>query len=356
MTVALVCVAVSVGMFFVFAFATEHRPAPREAAPVSCAGGPPSPAPTIRTGRPFRVVSWNVQFGAGRKHHFFYDGGDAVHVPRKDTEDAVTAIQVALRDAAPDIALFQEVDRDADRTHRIDQLPLWIGAAGMGSDCHVSATYHRSPFVPHPLPAPLGRVDLHLAIAARGPLAAGERQALPQLDESRLRRVFNLKRALLTAEAPIDGHPLPLRIAVTHLSAFSYGDGTLARQVEVVEAWMDAQSKDPAQPWILAGDFNMLPPGDDPGRLSKEGDLYREERNPIEALIPRFRTVFPVADLLNESARTYTPFGRDAPDRKIDYVFIGGPIEVVGARADRAHVDLSDHLPLVAELRIVTRD
>jgi len=99
-----------------------------------------------------------------------------------------------------------------------------------------------------------------------------------------------------------------------------------------------------------------LPPGDASGRLSTEGDLYQDERNPIEALIPRFRTLFPVADLLKESARTYTPFGREAPDRKIDYVFIGGPIEVVAARADRAHIELSDHLPLVAELKIVTRD
>ena len=42
----------------------------------------------------------------------------------------------------------------------------------------------------------------------------------------------------------------------------------------------------------------------------------------------------------------------DEPDRKIDYVFVGGPVEVLDARVMREHAEISDHLPVLARLRI----
>jgi endonuclease/exonuclease/phosphatase family metal-dependent hydrolase len=112
---------------------------------------------------------------------------------------------------------------------------------------------------------------------------------------------------------------------------------------------MDARPKD--QPWILAGDFNLLPPGDDPGRLAAEGDAYRDPVNPMEALLKDYRDIFGDAQL-DPMNRTYLPFGFPEPDRKIDYVLVGGPIEVIEAKVLREHAAISDHLPLVATLRI----
>ena len=358
LTIVLVILAVTLVSFELFVVSFEHRPEPLEdVAIVSLGGAAPTQAakPHLRAGQPFTLLSWNLQYGAGRKHKFFYDGGDAVHVPEADVREAVAGLQAALRGYDPDVSLLQEIDRDSDRTQRIDQLPLLAGLDGAGAHCVAAATYHRSPWVPSPMPVPLGRVDMNLGLLTRGPLHNAQRHALPLLQESRVRQLFNLKRALLTGEAPIDGHSLPLRLAVTHLSAFSRGDGTLQRQIAVLSAWMEEQSKDPAQPWVLAGDFNLLPPGDDPKRLSVESDLYAADTNPIDALIPRFRTVFPVAGLLSDDARTYVPYGADAPDRKIDFMFVGGPVDVVSARVGREQIALSDHLPIIAELRISPR-
>lgn len=360
MTVALAIVAVIVVSAVLFVAVTEHRPAPRAPVPVWCAGGGPAPGagaaarPALAVRRPFRVVSWNIQYAAGRKHHFFYDGGDAVHVPRGDVEETLRGLQGALRALSPEVTLLQEVDRGSDRTHRIDQLPALAGASGLGALCHTSAPYHRSPFVPHPLPVPLGRVDMDLAILTAGPLRddpAPERISLALLAESRVRQAFNLKRALLTAAVPVDGLDRPLLLAVTHLSAFSRGDGTLDRQVAVLADWMAAHP--PEQPWILAGDLNLLPPGDDPARLSVEANEYTPgDGNPLHALIPRFRTATPVAQLLDEAHRTYLPYGAAAPDRKIDYVFVGGPVRVDAFRVAAEHAALSDHLPLVVDVRV----
>jgi endonuclease/exonuclease/phosphatase family metal-dependent hydrolase len=335
--------AAGVGGLLAWARLGEHRPADREPADIATTT---VEAQSLRVGTPFRVVSWNLQFGAGRGHRFFYDGGEAVHVPPGDVVEAVSGISGLLHDLAPDLTLLQEVDRDSDRTARADQLPSFVQASG--AHAWSAATYHKAPFIPHPLPRPLGRVQMDLAILSRGPIDRAGRIALPLLDEPRIRQMFNLKRAMLTAELPVEGLDQPLAIAVTHLSAFSYGDGTLEAQVAMLDDWMRARP--PGQPWVLAGDLNLLPPGDDKGRLQTERDLYADGRNPIEALLPGHTEVF--GDQLDPAHRTYLPFGAAEPDRKIDYLFVGGPIEVQQARVAREANQLSDHLPIVATLQI----
>ncbi|NOY28146.1 MAG: hypothetical protein GXP62_19955 [Oligoflexia bacterium] len=327
-----------------FAFGTEYRPGPVEPASVRCdtdidTGG-------ITAGQPFTVLSWNLQFSGSRRHRFFYDGGDAVSVPAQDVADTVRAISRVLRDAAPDIALLQEIDRDSDRTGRIDQLPPFVRAAG--ANCAASAPYHKSPFVPSPFGDFLGRVDLELGILVRGPMLHASRLQLPLLDEPRYRQVFNLKRAILFAEVPVAGWDQALAIADTHLSAFSHGDGTLARQVAMLKDWIEDRPQ--GQPWILAGDFNLLPPGFDKSQLTTEQDLYADTDNPIDQLLPEFTDV--LGDQLDPQHRTYLPFGAQKPDRKIDYVFVGGPIQVQQAHVRTQDNQISDHLPVVATLVI----
>ncbi len=331
----------AIGALVAFAFGTEHRPAPMEA--VSVEGS--ADQPRIRSGVPFKLVSWNLQYGASRKHRFFYDGGEAVHVPAADVEETVAAIAQVLSDEAPAVALLQEIDRDSARTGRKDQLPRFVSA--MGARQWASTPYHLSPFVPKPFDNPLGRVHLALGILSSGPLAQATRHQLALMDEPRLFQAFNLKRALLTAEIPVEGYEQPLAVAVTHLSAFSYGDGTLEKQVDALAQWM--RSRPEGQPWILAGDMNLLPPNDDPKRLSVESELYADSSNPIEKLIPAFQELFGENQLAPE-VRTYLPFGYSEPDRKIDYVFVGGPVHIVSARVMREHSAISDHLPVLAEL------
>ena len=322
------------------ALLTEHRPAPEERVRVD--GW--RPAQPLPVGSPFRVLSWNLQFCGSREHHFFYDGGQACHVPAGDVAGTLAGVAGLLEAQAPDLCLLQEIDRDADRTGRRDQLPVLVdGAAAAAS---ATATYHRSAYVPKPAHQPLGRVDLQLGLLSRAPLTGVVRHQLALKRSPRVVQAFDLKRCLLTgAVALADGRAL--HVAVTHLSAFSYGDGTLDRQVRALEAWM--ASRPAGTPWVLGGDLNLLPPGDHGGRLSAEGDLYADDPNPMERLLPRFHEVFGADRQLARESRTYLPFGAKEPDRKIDYLFVGGPIEVRAARVV-PELDLSDHLPLVADL------
>ena len=305
--------------------------------------------PTIPTG-PVRLLVWNLQYAAGRRYHFFYDGGQDVAVARSDVERNLAAIANTLASERPDFALLQEVDRHSRRTAEIDQHARLVEMGGWSS--HTSAPYHRVCYVPVPFPAALGRVDFHLSVLGRHTIRAARRIALPLLNEGWLRRQFNLRRAVLEVDVPLaDGGTL--RLMNTHLSAFARGDGSLAAQVEVLDARM-AQATREVDAWVLAGDLNALPPGDDAGRLGADARDYPEKTSPIAALFDRYQSAIPAAAHAAdpEPWRTYLPPGAAAPDRAIDHVFYGGRIDVREVVVLREHAELSDHLPIRLDLTI----
>lgn len=321
-----------------------HRPVEVEPVPVVGAAD----LPALDGAAPFRVVSWNIQYSATRRQKFFYDGGEAVRVPTADRVVGIEEVGRQLAGIAADIALIQEIDRDSDRTDRVDQLPEILALAPYPA--WASAPCHRSRFVPAPTGEPLGRVELHVALLARVALSSALRTQLPLLRESRLRRAFNLKRCLLTARLPVRGRERPLHVAVTHLSAFSRGDGTLVDQVGALKRWMEAREA-AGDSYVLGGDLNLLPPGDDPQRLGADAKEYADRPNPIELLIPRFRSAVPATRLLDPAVATYLPWGATAPDRVLDYLFVSEDLEVLEAGPASGAPPVSDHLPLVAQLR-----
>ena len=300
-------------------------------------------------GEPLSVMVWNVQYCASRKHEFFYDGGTAVHVPTEDVSATVEAVADAIRTHDPDLVLLQEVDRDSARTGRVDQLAAILERVPY--DRWIAAPYHRVRHVPHPPGNHLGRIHMDLATLSRYELTAAKRIQLPLLREPFYRRLFNLKRAALEVTVPHPGGSLT--VLNTHLSAFSYGDGTLQAQTDRLQRRLDELER-LKFPWILAGDFNMLPPGDDPDRLGDEAQMYPPD-NPLEKFLDAgYRAVPDPVDALSDpsSWRTYLPFGATEPDRTLDYVFVSPGVEVRSARVLGEYSDVSDHLPLLVELDV----
>ncbi len=325
-----------------------YAPPPVAAVRVETHGDPVA----LSSGEALRVLVWNVQFCATRQHHFFYDGGDAVRVPATDVEAALDELAAVLREHQPDLVLIQEIDRGAARTAGIDQVAELLAEVPYAT---VATTpYWRVPYVPTPSRQHVGRTDMHLATLARHRADGATRHQLALLQEPLYRRAFNLRRAILELRlAGSEGSP-GLAVLNTHLSAFSRGDGTLGRQMDQLEERLQALD-DEGVPWILGGDFNALPPGDDPSRLGVESDLYADEITPIQRLFDAGRrSAFPLARLQEqpESARTYLPFGATAPDRTLDYLFVSDGIEVLRAEVITGREPISDHLPLLVEIRL----
>lgn len=325
----------------------NYYPAPTESLAVNCR----RPPQTLAPGRPFTLLSWNIQYAGSRKYHFFYDGGRAVHVKRHDVENTLAAMSALIEKHRPHILLLQEVDRNSARTHRIDEAKRLLSAARAA--CWTSAPYHRSRYIPAPFLRPLGRMDMHLLNATRFKITTATRRALPALDEFFVRRAFNLKRAILETVVPISGRSRPLVLLNTHLSAFSFGDGTLEKQIKKIRARLQALDATDT-PWILAGDLNLLPPGDDPARLGKDARYYSRKNNPITPLMENHRSAVSLARYRkNPSAHyTYLPYSAAKPDRKIDYVFVSQDIVVHEASVLNKKNPLSDHLPLLIRLEV----
>lgn len=316
-------------------------------------------APAVPDDQPLKVMVWNIQYGASRQHHFFYDGGKAVRVPLEHVTTTLDQVAAVIAREDPDLVLLQEVDRGSDRTGRVDQhAELLARLASAGSapyPCHLSTPYHRAGWVPHPSYEHLGRVDMNLSVFSRYRIDHAVRHQLALLDEPWWRRAFNLKRALLEVHLPTAGGQTLVAFN-THLSAFSRGDGTLAKQMAQLDEHMRT-AQDAGHRWLLAGDLNALPPGDDPSRLGQDAELYAEKRTPVQPLFDHHTSLIPAQSYLDEPERwrTYLPFGAPSPDRTLDYVFLGE-----GVRGEDPQVlpetTISDHLPIVFTLILPDED
>ena len=86
--------------------------------------------------------------------------------------------------------------------------------------------------------------------------------------------------------------------------------------------------------------------------MGDDASLYADAKNPIVTLTQKYKYAF--SNVLSSEARTYLPFGANEPDRKIDYIFYGGPIEIDSAEVLREASPISDHLPLEINFRLTT--
>ena len=302
----------------------------------------------IALGHRFRMLCWNIQYCGGRGRRFFYDGGADVRVDRVEVEEALAGVGALIRAWSPDLVLLQEVDRSADRTVRIDQHEALARAVGL--PLALSAPYHRVNWVPFPFDAQLGRVDMHLSVLSAFQATRAARWNLPLLRETWLRRRFNLRRILLEVDLATESGA-PLRVFNTHLSAFSYGDGSLGQQIARCVSAGDAAERNQGR-WAMAGDFNTLPPGDRPSRLGADAALYPEAESPIRALTDRFATAETPETLGDHRWRSWIPWGSNQPDRQLDWMFRGSGIQVLEHRVDPAGGRWSDHLPLITDLLV----
>ncbi|HND33417.1 MAG TPA: endonuclease/exonuclease/phosphatase family protein [Myxococcota bacterium] len=311
-------------------------PAPVEPVPVVSRGEGRS----LRPGDEFSALTWNIQYAASHRYTFFYDDGPTVGVPAEVVHETLAAIAGVLHEVDADLVLLQEVDRGARRTAGIDELaelwdkldyPAWVGCP-----------YHRSAFVPKPVREPMGRVELWMATFSRFAMQRAERRALVPLQEPWYVRRFNLKRAILSAEVG------PLRLANVHLSAFANGDGTVPKQIAALKAWMGEGPN-----WLVGGDFNALPPGDDRARLGRWAKEYADATPPLAELLPAVGSAIPLERLLLPENRSYLPPEAQEPDRVLDYLFHSPTVEVIESRVLKIPAWISDHLPVWGRFRYV---
>jgi endonuclease/exonuclease/phosphatase family metal-dependent hydrolase len=276
------------------------------------AADPPSPnsLETIRAGNYSKsakyhnratVLNWNIDRG---KH--------------------LNRILAALRDTSPDLAMFQEVDLDARRTHAMDVARELAQAAGLnyafapefeelGQSTSETAAYQGQ--------ATLTRFPIRSARLLRFVHQTGFWKPRPLL----ISRVPILQRreggriALITE---LDNAGRPIVVYNLHLESKFYEHLRLEQLNEVLA---DAERYPQQTPVIIAGDFNTF--------------------NRSSAVITRLRQAGYRSAFGGRRVRTHVILGA------LDWVFVRGNIQIESARVLR-NLHASDHDPLSVVLRL----
>lgn len=324
------------------------HPAGREAVAAQCR----APAPQLQPGQALKVMTWNVQYLAGKRYIFWDDLPDTTgpddSPSAEDIAYSLDEVVRVIRDEAPDIVLLQEVDDGAAATGKQDQQALIGDRLADLYPCSTAAFDWKARFDPNP--HVFGSAGRKLVTFSRFQITGGERIALPQRSSIPLLRLFAPQPAILQSDLPIRGGG-QLSVINTRLERPN-GDDTPQRQVEAVEAHLNTLQA-AGRPWLLGGDLGLLPLGQYPYLPEVLRAPYRANSE-LNLLAARF----PVVPAVEESSGAdqenwYTHFPNDPrvhkPDRTLDYLFHSPSLSRLDAGV-RSHdtLRISNHLPLSA--------
>ena len=219
----------------VLVYALTYHPRPLE--PVAVLGS--TQAPVLRAGQKLRILSWNVQYLAGKNQVFWYEtaagyqGQVAYRPSAEDLARTLSEVARIITEEKPDIVLLQELDEGSKRTDYADQLGRLLERLPPDYGQRVEAFYHRARYVPHPRIR--GAIGMKLAILSKYRIREARRYQLPLMPQNLLSRQFYFKRALLEARLPVEGGP-DLVVVDTHFDAWTAGTDTSERQAQATAA------------------------------------------------------------------------------------------------------------------------
>ncbi|MBF3116414.1 endonuclease/exonuclease/phosphatase family protein, partial [Pseudomonas aeruginosa] len=177
-----------VGGALLASYLLSWQPADREAAPLHCQGA----APALKPGQALKVMTWNIQYLAGKRYVFWDDLPDATGPDQRPTAEdlAFTLDEVVrvIRDEQPDLVLLQEIDDGSSATDDQDQLALIQERINDLYHCSAQAYEWKSAFVP--TPHIFGSVGRKQATLSRYRIDSAERRQLPPRDGGLFDRLF----------------------------------------------------------------------------------------------------------------------------------------------------------------------
>ncbi|MDP2546731.1 endonuclease/exonuclease/phosphatase family protein [Oceanobacter sp. 4_MG-2023] len=336
--------------FAAWVYSSTYHPAAQETAELSC----PTTTPEYdaRQG-PLSVMSYNVQFFAGKQYVFYFDmpdnQGPDTRPSSQDIATTISGIAALLKETAPDIVFLQEVHDGAAATDHGDQLAELLKQLPANRyPCIASTYYWKADYIPHP--QIMGSVGMKLVTLSRYKLSDALRHRLPQPPMDIVSAQFYLKRAILEARLPTVGGP-DWQLFNTHFDAFAQGSDTMEQQVDIAASLMQKQDRQD-RPFILGGDLNLLMPGQLAQLQPSQRYLYQENTE-LRRLL-QWPSVPSVENIQSEAATWFTHYPNDpdvsGPDRTLDYLFYSQQLsahnpEVINTRTTQ---NLSDHLPVWA--------
>jgi len=224
-------------------------------------------------------------------------------------KDNIADVARLIRSTSADIALLQEVDRNTNRSGKVDQLQTLADATGFSAAFGRSLDYDGGQY--------------GIAALARNGFIYDETVGLPVTPlQERAGGSHEPRAALLAVAVSRLGR---LQTVNTHLDASgvdSYRRQEVESVLNIVRARLSAVT-----PVLVAGDFNS---------------------EPDSAVVSRVRDTG-LRDAWSECGRgDGSTYPADRPTKRIDYVFLGGTLRCTAAQV--LDTQVSDHRPLLVTL------
>lgn len=176
---------------------------------------------SIAAGETYKIVSYNIGFGAYESDYgFFMDGGTE---SRAWSEERLTAnldrIARTLTDQNADFYLVQEVDIDSTRSYHVDERePLY---AALSWENSVFCQNYDSPYLMYPLTKPHGASRSGLLTFAPAKITSARRVELPV--ESGFMKLLDLDRCYSVSRIPVDGFLVSANVTVEQSNVIDTG-------------------------------------------------------------------------------------------------------------------------------------
>jgi endonuclease/exonuclease/phosphatase family metal-dependent hydrolase len=231
--------------------------------------------PVMNAGTTYSAMTFNIGFGANDHDFSFFmsenriSGGAVTKGldSRARSEASVTSniasVLSTVNEFTPDIALLQEVDRDADRSYHMDQMHSVASAWSMGGKRAVMtyATNFHTPWLCYPPTHPIGRIrDSGLLTLGRYRVDSAVRRSYP-VSDAFPDKFFDLDRCFSVVRVPVRGGGVEggtageLVLINTHMSAYDEGSDMREAQMKTL-AKVLREAYEQGHWVIVGGDFN----------------------------------------------------------------------------------------------------
>lgn len=288
----LAVILLTVAGYVAYVFLSYHRIPDHQ--PIT--GVPATVKDSATTGEKYTITTYNIGFGAYLPDYtFFMDGGKESRArSAKLVEYAVGGAANYIKNEAPDFAIFEEVDLDADRSWHIDQYQMLKDA--MFSYTHTFAVNYDSAYLFYPVTKPIGKSKSGIAFFSNIHINPGERRSLPI--ENGFNKLFDLDRCYSVNRIPVDNGK-ELVIYALHLSAYTPSEAVRTGQMKMLLDDME-QEYQKGNYVIAGGDFNR------DFKAKDDSELTFDWAHPLEReLLPE--GIHAAFDLLSEEEQAACP-------------------------------------------------
>ena len=346
LTLPLICLAI-VLMYIAYLFMTYHR-LPNTSEQHS--KRTTNPAPIDET---YTALTWNLGFGAyNRDFSFFMDGGKEGRARSiQHVYDNLVHCVDLVAQQKPDFVLFQEVDRKADRSWKVDEADVIREVLEDYQDYY--AQNFNSPYIVLPFSGPHGAAKSGIITFSNRDIFSAERFSLPV--EEDWHKLLDLDRCYTVCHIPTDkGHELC--VFNLHLSAYTSNGSIVTEQLEMLAANMKKEFRR-GNYVVVGGDFNKDLLGDSAAIFGVKNRNYTWAQ-PIDlSLIPEG---FTLVDSLDRDNPVPTCRNCDTgyiPGKTFvtvtDGFIVSDNIEVLDCHVIDDDFQCTDHNPVILKFRLV---